>query len=47
MKSMEKNYLRYRDRVEQIATHDNTKIADLKAKLEKINKYIEDTMKTL
>ena len=47
MHELEKSYLVYRDRVEQIATHDNSRIADLRAKMEKIKKYIDDVMKTI
>lgn len=47
MRELEKGYLVYRDRVEQIATHDSSRIADLQGKLVKIKKYIDDVMKTL
>ncbi|MEG1346052.1 MAG: MBL fold metallo-hydrolase, partial [Acidaminococcaceae bacterium] len=47
LRSLERDYLLYRNKVEQIATRDGSKIKDLRKKLEKIKKYIDDVMKAI
>lgn len=47
LRGLEKSYLAYVNRVEQVAANDNTKITDIRGKLEKIKKYIDDVMKTI
>ena len=44
---MEKDYLLYKNKVEQTAVTDSAKIADMKKKLEKIRQYIDDAMKSM
>jgi len=47
MRHMEKDYLLYKNKLEQVAASDNTKVAEMKKKLEKIKQYIDDVMKTV
>ena len=47
LRSFEKSYLNYKARIEQIALHDTKRIDDLRSKLDKIRKYVDDVMKTL
>lgn len=47
MASFEKNYLMYRAKIEQIALHDSSRIEAIKAKLDKVRKFIDDVMKTI
>ena len=47
MRHMEKDYLLYKNKVEQTAVTDSAKIADMKKKLEKIRQYIDDAMKSM
>lgn len=47
MRHMEKDYLLYKNKLEQVAASDNTKVAEMKKKLEKIKQYIDDVMKSV
>lgn len=47
MRHMEKDYLLYKNKIEQTAVTDSAKIADMKKKLEKIRQYIDDVMKSM
>lgn len=47
LRNFEKDYLAYKGRLEQLITHDPRRIPDIRAKMEKIRKYIDDVMKTL
>ena len=47
MRSFEKDYMMYRARIEQIVIHDSSRIESIKAKLDKIRKFIDDVMKTI
>jgi metallo-beta-lactamase family protein len=47
LRGFEKNYLLYKARMEQIIIHDGTRFEEIKGKLEKIKKYIDDVLKTL
>nr|WP_234997694.1 MBL fold metallo-hydrolase [Acidaminococcus provencensis] len=47
MRGFEKDYLTYKGKIERIAAHDPKKVPDVRSKLEKIKKYIDDVMKTL
>ena len=47
LRSFEKDYLAYKGRLEQIITHDPKRIPDVRGKLDKIRKYIDNVMKTL
>ena len=47
LRNFEKDYLVYKGRMEQLITHDPRRIPDIRAKMDKIRKYIDDVMKTL
>ena len=47
LRNFEKDYLAYKGRLEQLITHAPRRIPDIRAKMEKIRKYIDDVMKTL
>lgn len=47
LRGFEKEYLAYKGRMEQIVTHDPKRIPDVRGKLDKIRKYIDNVMKTL
>ena len=47
MRKLEKDYLLYQNKVEQVAANDSTKVGDLKKKLEKIKQYMDDVMKSI
>ncbi len=47
LRGFEKNYLLYKARAEQIIIHDGTRFEEIKSKLEKIRKFIDDTLKNL
>ena len=47
MSSIEKAYMMYKAKLEQIAIHDSSRIDGIKGKLDKIKKYIDDIMKTI
>lgn len=47
MRTMEKTYLAYRNRMEQVALHDSSRVSELKTKLDKIKKYVEEMMKNV
>ena len=47
LRTVEKNYLLCKAKMEQIIIHDGSRFDEIKGKLDKIKKYIDDVLKTL
>ena len=47
MRSMERDYLLHRSKIEQLVARDAGKVALVRKKLEKLRKYMEDQFKDL
>jgi len=47
LRTVEKNYLLCKAKMEQIIIHDGARFEEIKGKLDKIKKYIDDVLKTL
>ncbi len=47
LRGFEKDWLLYKAKIDQIALHDTKRVEDIRAKLDKMKKYMEDVMKTL
>ena len=45
MRQLEKDYLLYQNKVEQVVANDSNKVGEMKKKLEKIKQYMDDVMK--
>ena len=44
---MEKNYYEYRMRLEQLLNRDESKLKEIRRRLQKINKYMEENLNGL
>ena len=47
MKNLERTYLQHRTKIEQVVARDSGKVKDIRKKLEKIKKYVDDMLSSL
>lgn len=47
LRGMEKNYYEYRMRLEQLLNRDESKLKEIRRRLQKINKYMEENLNGL
>ena len=47
LKNLERTYLQHRAKIEQVVARDSGKVKDIRKKLEKIKKYVDDMLSSL